>query len=129
MAEPNTDRFPQRPQGSYEEWDGSVLTVRSTVVGSDMGNKERRHGNGHVANGPGPARRSPHRADNASGIPPRRKDPGEEGAAPSVHVADNKGMTVRELVEHVKKMKKKGIFQEYEEIRKEPPAGTFNHSR
>ncbi|XP_048827796.1 tyrosine-protein phosphatase non-receptor type 9-like isoform X1 [Brienomyrus brachyistius] len=148
VAEPNADRFPKRLQGNYEEQDGSALTGKSTVVGTDMGTKERHHGNGHVANGHGPARRSPHRSDAASGVPPRRKDPGVEGAGldggpthpayawgcgrtsvPSVHLPDDEGMTVRELVEHVKKTKKKGIFREYEEIRKEPPTGTFNHSR
>ncbi|XP_054633912.1 tyrosine-protein phosphatase non-receptor type 9 isoform X1 [Dunckerocampus dactyliophorus] len=47
----------------------------------------------------------------------------------SIHVPEQGGMTVRELVEHIKKSKKKGIYQEYEEIRKEPPAGTFDYSK
>ncbi|KAM7009720.1 LOW QUALITY PROTEIN: tyrosine-protein phosphatase non-receptor type 9 [Tautogolabrus adspersus] len=47
----------------------------------------------------------------------------------SVHMPEQGGMTVRELVEHVKRKKKKGIYQEYEEIRKEPPAGTFDYSK
>uniref|UniRef100_A0A8C4ISP4 protein-tyrosine-phosphatase n=1 Tax=Dicentrarchus labrax TaxID=13489 RepID=A0A8C4ISP4_DICLA len=42
---------------------------------------------------------------------------------------DDEGMTVHDLVEHVKRKKKKGIYQEYEEIRKEPPAGTFDYSK
>ncbi|KAJ8269494.1 hypothetical protein COCON_G00121010 [Conger conger] len=52
-----------------------------------------------------------------------------EGDEPSVHVPEPGGMTVKELVQHVKRRRKKGIYQEYEEIRKEPPSGTFNHSK
>ncbi|XP_074540789.1 tyrosine-protein phosphatase non-receptor type 9 isoform X1 [Halichoeres trimaculatus] len=48
---------------------------------------------------------------------------------PSIHMPEQGGMTVHELVEHVKRKKKKGIYQEYEEIRKEPPAGTFDYSK
>uniref|UniRef100_A0AAZ3R9P4 protein-tyrosine-phosphatase n=1 Tax=Oncorhynchus tshawytscha TaxID=74940 RepID=A0AAZ3R9P4_ONCTS len=47
----------------------------------------------------------------------------------SVHMPDGVGMNVLELVEHVKKRKKKGIYQEYEEIRKEPPTGSFDYSK
>lgn len=47
----------------------------------------------------------------------------------SVHMPDQGGMMVHELVEYVKRKKKKGIYQEYEEIRKEPPAGTFDYSK
>uniref|UniRef100_A0A672L4Q1 protein-tyrosine-phosphatase n=1 Tax=Sinocyclocheilus grahami TaxID=75366 RepID=A0A672L4Q1_SINGR len=55
--------------------------------------------------------------------------PGTETAALSVHVAEPGGMSVQDLVQHVKRKKKKGIYQEYEEIRKEPPAGTFDYSK
>lgn len=47
----------------------------------------------------------------------------------SVHMPEQGGMTVRELVDYVKRSKKKGIYQEYEDIRKEPPAGTFDYSK
>ncbi|XP_067106804.1 tyrosine-protein phosphatase non-receptor type 9 [Osmerus mordax] len=47
----------------------------------------------------------------------------------SIHMPESGGMTVQQLVEYVKKQKKKGIYQEYEEIRKEPPAGTFDYSK
>uniref|UniRef100_A0A8D3EE29 Tyrosine-protein phosphatase non-receptor type 9 n=1 Tax=Scophthalmus maximus TaxID=52904 RepID=A0A8D3EE29_SCOMX len=47
----------------------------------------------------------------------------------SVHVPEQGGMSVHELVDHVKRRKKKGIYQEYEEIRKEPPSGTFDYSK
>ncbi|KAG8593566.1 hypothetical protein GDO81_000878 [Engystomops pustulosus] len=47
----------------------------------------------------------------------------------SIHIPEEGGMTVLGLVQHVKRMKKRGIFQEYEEIRKEPPVGTFDVSK
>ncbi|XP_012720966.2 tyrosine-protein phosphatase non-receptor type 9 isoform X1 [Fundulus heteroclitus] len=47
----------------------------------------------------------------------------------SVHMPDQGGMTVHELVEYVKRKKKRGIYQEYEDIRKEPPAGSFDYSK
>ncbi|XP_008410585.1 tyrosine-protein phosphatase non-receptor type 9 [Poecilia reticulata] len=47
----------------------------------------------------------------------------------SVHTPDQGGMMVHQLVEYVKRKKKKGIYQEYEDIRKEPPAGTFDYSK
>uniref|UniRef100_A0A8C9SHP7 Tyrosine-protein phosphatase non-receptor type 9 n=1 Tax=Scleropages formosus TaxID=113540 RepID=A0A8C9SHP7_SCLFO len=49
--------------------------------------------------------------------------------AQSVHVPEHGGMAVKELLQYVKRKKKKGIYQEYEEIRKEPPAGTFEYSK
>lgn len=54
---------------------------------------------------------------------------GGEASVMSIHVAESGGMTVQELVQHIKRKKKKGIYQEYEEIRKEPPAGTFDYSK
>lgn len=64
---------------------------------------------------------------------PLSRSPAHETSWPlgtaSVHTAEPGGMTVQELVLHVKTKKKKGIYQEYEEIRKEPPAGTFDYSR
>lgn len=47
----------------------------------------------------------------------------------SVHVPEQGGMTVHDLVDYVKRKKKRGIYQEYEDIRKEPPAGTFDYSK
>ncbi|XP_061536069.1 tyrosine-protein phosphatase non-receptor type 9 isoform X2 [Phycodurus eques] len=47
----------------------------------------------------------------------------------SVHMPEQGGMAMHELVDHVKRKKKKGIYREYEEIRKEPPAGTFDYSK
>ncbi|KAK6288384.1 hypothetical protein J4Q44_G00389160, partial [Coregonus suidteri] len=53
----------------------------------------------------------------------------EEEEEVSVHMPDGVGMSVLELVEHVKRSKKKGIYQEYEEIRREPPTGSFDYSK
>ena len=47
----------------------------------------------------------------------------------SIHMQEQGGMTVHQLVEYVKRKKKKGIYQEYEDIRKEPPAGPFDYSK
>ncbi|XP_051982586.1 tyrosine-protein phosphatase non-receptor type 9-like isoform X2 [Xyrauchen texanus] len=52
-----------------------------------------------------------------------------EMTALSVHLAEPGGMSVQDMVQHVKCKKKKGIYQEYEEIRKEPPAGSFDYSK
>uniref|UniRef100_A0AAQ5ZY47 Tyrosine-protein phosphatase non-receptor type 9 n=1 Tax=Amphiprion ocellaris TaxID=80972 RepID=A0AAQ5ZY47_AMPOC len=62
---------------------------------------------------------------NEEGVPPLP----QKSLPLSVHMPEQGGMTVHELVEHVKRKKKKGIYQEYEEIRKEPPAGTFDYSK
>ncbi|XP_077427534.1 tyrosine-protein phosphatase non-receptor type 9 isoform X2 [Vanacampus margaritifer] len=58
-------------------------------------------------------------------------DPDDEDCCmeESVHMPEQGGMAMHELVDHVKRKKKKGIYQEYEEIRKEPPAGTFDYSK
>uniref|UniRef100_A0A8C6LBK9 Tyrosine-protein phosphatase non-receptor type 9 n=1 Tax=Nothobranchius furzeri TaxID=105023 RepID=A0A8C6LBK9_NOTFU len=53
----------------------------------------------------------------------------ERYAEVSVHMPDQGGLTVHKLVDYVKRKKKRGIYQEYEEIRKEPPAGTFDYSK
>ncbi|XP_071779356.1 tyrosine-protein phosphatase non-receptor type 9 [Centroberyx gerrardi] len=75
--------------------------------------------------------RPPHQP--SSQCPPLSSSWGPEDEDPcmevSVHMPERGGMTVQELVEHVKRKKKKGIYQEYEEIRKEPPAGTFDYSK
>ncbi|XP_029915968.1 tyrosine-protein phosphatase non-receptor type 9 isoform X2 [Myripristis murdjan] len=75
--------------------------------------------------------RPPHQP--SSQCPPPSSSWGPEDEDPcmevSVHMPEQGGMTVHELVEHVKRKKKKGIYQEYEEIRKEPPSGTFDYSK
>ncbi|KAG7238372.1 hypothetical protein INR49_030879 [Caranx melampygus] len=75
--------------------------------------------------------RPPHQPSSQSPPLSSSWDPDEEDRCMevSVHMPEQGGMTVHELVEHVKRKKKKGIYQEYEEIRKEPPAGTFDYSK
>ncbi|NWJ04713.1 PTN9 phosphatase, partial [Crypturellus undulatus] len=43
----------------------------------------------------------------------------------SVHVPGPKSMTVQELLDHVTRKQKRGIYEEYEDIRRRSPAGTF----
>ncbi|KAG9342464.1 hypothetical protein JZ751_016466 [Albula glossodonta] len=68
-----------------------------------------------------------------SGVPPlpQKSSRPHDPAAPamSVHMPEHGGMAVKELVAHVKRRRKRGIYQEYEEIRKEPPSGTFHCSK
>ncbi|KAM4710098.1 tyrosine-protein phosphatase non-receptor type 9-like [Discoglossus pictus] len=69
-------------------------------------------------------------ADNPSIPPlPQKSRPLPVGMEMSIHMPEEGGMTVLGLVQHVKRMKKRGIFQEYEEIRKEPPVSTFDISK
>lgn len=65
----------------------------------------------------------------SSWAPDDDEDDDERYMEVSVHVPEQGGMTVRELVEYVKRKKKRGIYQEYEDIRKEPPAGAFDYSK
>lgn len=60
---------------------------------------------------------------------PQKARPLPSSMEMSIHMPEEGGMTVRELVQYVKNKKKKGIFLEYEDIRKEPPAGTFDVSK
>ncbi|XP_068814643.1 tyrosine-protein phosphatase non-receptor type 9 isoform X2 [Struthio camelus] len=43
----------------------------------------------------------------------------------SVHVPGPKSITVQELLDHVTRKQKRGIYEEYEDIRRRSPAGTF----
>ena len=47
----------------------------------------------------------------------------------SIHRPEDGGMTVLELVEHVKEFGRKGLFHDYAIIKNEPPAGTFDISK
>ncbi|XP_074863028.1 tyrosine-protein phosphatase non-receptor type 9 isoform X2 [Carettochelys insculpta] len=46
----------------------------------------------------------------------------------SVHVPGPKCMTVHQLMDHVNRKQKRGIYEEYEDIRRRSPAGTFSCS-
>lgn len=43
----------------------------------------------------------------------------------SVHVPGPKSVTLQELLDHVSHKQKRGIYEEYEDIRRRSPAGTF----
>lgn len=43
----------------------------------------------------------------------------------SVHVPGPKSLTLQELLDHVSRKQKRGIYEEYEDIRRRSPAGTF----
>lgn len=47
----------------------------------------------------------------------------------SLHGAKTPGMTVQQLIEHVKEKRKSGIFQEYSDLKQEPFVGTFYQAR
>ncbi|XP_055956463.1 tyrosine-protein phosphatase non-receptor type 9 isoform X1 [Patella vulgata] len=47
----------------------------------------------------------------------------------SIHMPDDQGLTLTQLVDHVKQLKKRGLYAEYAHIKMEPPKGTFNESK
>ncbi|XP_060063744.1 tyrosine-protein phosphatase non-receptor type 9-like [Ylistrum balloti] len=47
----------------------------------------------------------------------------------SVHRPETGGLTLDELAEHCRNLKRKGMYQEYALIKLEPPMGTFNVSK
>ena len=64
---------------------------------------------------------------------PCKKRPGSTGTSnileDSIHMAEEGGMTIQNLVNHVKSLGKRGLYEEYAAIRKEQPAGTFSVSK
>lgn len=72
---------------------------------------------------------------NMEGIPPPnpcKKRPTSQGSnvwEDSIHMAEEGGMAVADLVRHVKEKGKRGLHDEYAEIRREQPSGTFVASR
>lgn len=46
----------------------------------------------------------------------------------SVHVPGPHAMTIQELMDYVSTRQKRGIYEEYEDIRRENPVGTFHCS-
>uniref|UniRef100_A0A8C4IUU1 protein-tyrosine-phosphatase n=1 Tax=Dicentrarchus labrax TaxID=13489 RepID=A0A8C4IUU1_DICLA len=130
-----------RPQGNHQHWNGSAVSGANMAVSGSSPN----------ANMNGRGRQAPPQSDTPPDTPLSQKGDGDEEGVPPLpqkslprpphHPSsqspplssswdpDDEGMTVHDLVEHVKRKKKKGIYQEYEEIRKEPPAGTFDYSK
>uniref|UniRef100_A0A667YKH8 Tyrosine-protein phosphatase non-receptor type 9 n=1 Tax=Myripristis murdjan TaxID=586833 RepID=A0A667YKH8_9TELE len=131
---------PSRPQGNHQHWNGSAVSGANVAVSGTSPN----------ANMNGRGRQPPPQSDTPpdtplhekgdrdmpEGLPPLPQkslprpphQPSSQCPPPSSSWEQG-GMTVHELVEHVKRKKKKGIYQEYEEIRKEPPSGTFDYSK
>uniref|UniRef100_A0A8D0AL61 Tyrosine-protein phosphatase non-receptor type 9 n=1 Tax=Sander lucioperca TaxID=283035 RepID=A0A8D0AL61_SANLU len=129
-----------RPQGNHQHWNGSAVSVANMAVSGSSPN----------ANMNGCGRQAPPQSDTPPDTPLSQKVDGDARGVPplpqkslprpphqptshcmeaSIHMPEHGGMTVHDLVEHVKRKKKKGIYQEYEEIRKEPPAGAFDYSK
>ncbi|KAL4641753.1 tyrosine-protein phosphatase non-receptor type 9-like [Arapaima gigas] len=134
---------------------GTDMGVVDRVVGQGSSPGTKRNGLGrqapphsgtssdaplHHKNGDGIGRRDMDRAgldSEEEGWPPQKtprrpsrlQDFYPSDQAQSIHMPEHGGMAVKELVQYVKRKKKKGIYQEYEEIRKEPPAGTFDYSK
>ncbi|WAR00677.1 PTN9-like protein [Mya arenaria] len=52
-----------------------------------------------------------------------------DSSSESIHGPEDGGMTVEALAQHIRSLGKKGLHEEYAEIRREPPAGTFNISK
>lgn len=47
----------------------------------------------------------------------------------SIHIPGSESMRPQELLAHLGRLQRTGIHQEYEELRKEPPSGTFRCSQ
>ena len=62
----------------------------------------------------------------SSGTPAKKRPvSGSSPSLESIHGPEDGGMTVLELAQHIKGLGRKGLYEEYAEIRREPPAGTF----
>lgn len=65
--------------------------------------------------------------------PPPKKRPVSAGSnniiEDSIHMNEATGMTVEQLVTHLKKTKRRGLYNEYAHIKMEAPAGTFTISK
>ncbi|XP_046373644.1 tyrosine-protein phosphatase non-receptor type 9-like isoform X2 [Haliotis rufescens] len=66
-----------------------------------------------------------------SDLPIKRRPPssGSNILDDSIHMPDQGGMNLKQLVEHVKSLRRKGLFSEYARIKMEAPTGTFNASK
>ncbi|KAM9362972.1 tyrosine-protein phosphatase non-receptor type 9 [Symphorus nematophorus] len=139
QAPPQSDTPPDTPlsqKGDGDEVDGRATdsTQNEGVEEDDEEDGEEEEDEEEEGVPPLPQKslpRPPHQPSSQS--PPLSSSWGPEDEdrcmEVSIHMPEQGGMTVHDLVEHVKRKKKKGIYQEYEEIRKEPPAGTFDYSK
>ncbi|XP_015809636.3 tyrosine-protein phosphatase non-receptor type 9 [Nothobranchius furzeri] len=135
QAPPQSDTPPSTPlshKGDGDTADGEA--AHSTVSSHSEGVKGNGEGGEGAAVPPLPQKCLPRPPNQPfSHSPPLSSSWGPDDerryAEVSVHMPDQGGLTVHKLVDYVKRKKKRGIYQEYEEIRKEPPAGTFDYSK
>lgn len=142
QAPPQSDTPPDTPLSNKGDGDAvdskaADSTLRSQSEGVKEEDEEEEDGEEEEGVPPLPQKslpRPPHQTSSqspplSSSWGPDDDDDEDRCMEVSVHMPEQGGMTVHELVEHVKRRKKKGIYQEYEEIRKEPVAGTFDYSK
>lgn len=133
QAPPQSDTPPDTPLS--QKGDGTAVDDESTDSAHTFQNESEKDEKGEEEGVPPLPQKSlprpPHQSSSQSSPLSSSWGPDDEDHCVelSVHIPEPGGMTVHELVEHVKRKKKKGIYQEYEEIRKEPPAGTFDYSK
>ena len=67
---------------------------------------------------------------------PRKKRPSSSTSSvlndtveDSIHMPEEDGMDLDQLVEYTRHMKRRGLMEEYASIKMEPPAGTFTVSK
>lgn len=121
-----------------------IHTENTVVTETDWasdGQIQEEHGQGNGQGNDDEEEDEEEREEEEDGVPPlpqKSRPPPPSHSPPSlpvelmevsVHMPELGGMTVHELVAHVKRSRKRGIYQEYEQIRKEPPTGTFTYSK
>ncbi|XP_028302170.1 tyrosine-protein phosphatase non-receptor type 9 isoform X2 [Gouania willdenowi] len=131
QAPPQSDTPPDTPLSQKEDCDATDSATHSQNEGARNEVDEQEQ---EVDVPPLPQKslpRPPHQTTSLS--PPLSSSWGPDDESRfmevSVHMPEQGGMSVHDLVDYVKQQKKKGIYQEYEEIRKEPPAGNFDNSK
>uniref|UniRef100_A0A8C7Z1R3 protein-tyrosine-phosphatase n=1 Tax=Oryzias sinensis TaxID=183150 RepID=A0A8C7Z1R3_9TELE len=134
QAPPQSDTPPDTPLSQKEEGDAASTATDSGHKSQNEGLNEEDEECDEEGGIPSLPKKSLPRAPNqpSSQSPPLSSSWGPDESCymeMSVHVPDQGGMTVYELVDYVKRKKKRGIYQEYENIRKEPPAGSFDYSK
>ncbi|RXM33948.1 Tyrosine-protein phosphatase non-receptor type 9 [Acipenser ruthenus] len=130
--ENRTSNFHADPSslGNLQNWNGSVVTVN--YDGADIDSSVNTNGRKPPPQSETPPDTPLHKhASEELAVPPlpQKSRPLPTVMEMSIHLPEDGGLHIQELVQHIKRKKKKGIYQEYEEIRKEPPSGTFDYSK
>ncbi|XP_058887979.1 tyrosine-protein phosphatase non-receptor type 9-like isoform X1 [Acipenser ruthenus] len=116
--------------GSLQNWNSPVVTAN--YDGADTDSSVNTNGRKPPPQSETPPDTPLHKhASEELAVPPlpQKSRPLPSVMEMSIHLPEDGGMHIQELVQHIKRKKKKGIYQEYEEIRKEPPSGTFDYSK